>query len=167
MFFAMFFELAIVMPPSSLHADLKNLLKAKLVEKVQGSVTQKYGYVVCVISVEDPSPGKVMNTSGDVLFNLKYKAVVMKPFVGEVADGVVEKVDRFGMRVSMGPVKVFISGGLLPSGYKFSPDKNIYESNEDEIKENSEVRFRVIGVSFEGNEFHLTGTMKENYLGLL
>merc|ERR1711976_1090769 len=103
MFFVMSFEQAIIMPPSSLYKDLKNHLVAKLIEKVQGSVTEKYGYIICVISIEDPSSGKILDTSGDVLFNMRYKAVVMKPFQGEVMDGVIEKVEKYGIHVGVGP----------------------------------------------------------------
>jgi DNA-directed RNA polymerase II subunit RPB7 len=169
MFFAMLFEQAIVMPPSSLYKDLKSLLKAKLIEKVQGSVSEKYGYVICVINVEEPSCGKILDTSGDVLFNIKYKAIVMKPFVGEVVDGVIEKVEKYGIHVQVGPIRVFISNTQFPSDFVYREDNNMYESrvNSDKLKIDTEVRFRIMGVQYEGNEFHPTGTMNENYLGPL
>lgn len=169
MFFVMVFEQAIVMPPSSLYKDLKNLLKARLIEKVQGSVSEKYGYVICVINVEEPSCGKILDTSGDVLFNIKYKAVVMKPFVGEIVDGVIEKVEKYGIHVSVGPIRVFISNTQFPPDFVYREDNNLYESkvNNDKLKLDTEVRFRIMGVQYEGNEFHPTGTMNENYLGPL
>jgi DNA-directed RNA polymerase II subunit RPB7 len=169
MFFVMTFEQAIVMPPNTLHKDLKNLLKAKLIEKVQGSVTEKYGYIICVIYIEEPSSGKILDTSGDVLFNMRYKAVIMKPFQGEVLDGVIEKVEKYGIHVAVGPIKVFISNSQFPPDFVYREDNNLYESkmNNDKLKIDSEVRFRIMGVQFEGNEFHPTGTMNENYLGPL
>ncbi len=169
MFFVMNFEQAIIMPPSSLYKDLKNHLVAKLIEKVQGSVTEKYGYIICVISIEDPSSGKILDTSGDVLFNMRYKAVVMKPFQGEVMDGVIEKVEKYGIHVAVGPIKIFISNNQFPPDFIYREDNNMYESkmNSDKLKVDNEVRLRIMGVQFEGNEFHPTGTMNENYLGPL
>jgi DNA-directed RNA polymerase II subunit RPB7 len=169
MFFVMIFEQAIVIPPNLLHRDLKSHLKARLIEKVQGNVTEKYGYIICVINIEEPNAGKVLDTSGDVLFNIKYKAVVMKPFVGEVVDGVIEKVEKYGIHVGIGPIKVFISNSQFPPDFEYHEGNNVYVSKtrNDRLAVDSEVRFRIMGVQFEGNEFHPTGTMNENYLGPL
>lgn len=165
----MTFDQAIVMPPSCLYRDLKNLLKAKLIEKVQGSVSEKYGYVICVISIEEPASGKILDTSGDVLFNMKYKAVVMKPFVGEVVDGVVEKVEKYGVHVGVGPIRVFISNSQFPPDFEYNETNNQYisRSKNDKLNLDTEIRFRILGIQYEGNEFHPTGTMNENYLGPL
>jgi DNA-directed RNA polymerase II subunit RPB7 len=169
MFLVMFFEQAIIMPPSCLYKNLKDLLKAKLIEKVEGSVSEKHGYIICVLSVDDPSTGKILDTSGDVLFSIRYKAVIMKPFVGEVVDGVIEKVDQYGIHVNVGPIKVFISNSQFPPDFEYSGSNNYYisRSKNDKLSVGSEVRFRIMGVQFEGNEFHPTGTMNENYLGPL
>jgi DNA-directed RNA polymerase subunit E'/Rpb7 len=169
MFFVMDFEQAIIMSPSCLYKDLKHLLRAKLIEKVQGSISEKYGYIIVVIKVDDARTGKILDTSGDVLFNMKYRAVVMKPVVGEVVDGVSEKIDRYGIHVSVGPLKVFISNTQFPPGFEYSEQTNNYISKilNDKLSINSEVRFRIQGVQYENNEFHPTGTMNENYLGPL
>jgi DNA-directed RNA polymerase II subunit RPB7 len=169
MFFAMEFQQAIVMPPNSLNKNLKALLNAKLIEKVQGSVSEKYGYIILVISVGDISNGKILNTSGDVLFMVSYTAIVLKPFVGEVVDGVIEKIDKYGIHVSVGPMRVFISYAKFPPDFEFREDLNIYESKKvnDKLKIDSEVRLRIMGVQYEDNDFHPTGTMNEDYLGPL
>jgi DNA-directed RNA polymerase II subunit RPB7 len=169
MFFVMDFEQAIIMPPSCLYKDLKHLLKAKLIEKVQGSITEKYGYIVVVIKVDEARTGKILDTSGDVLFSMKYRAVVMKPVVGEVLDGTVEKVDRYGIHVVVGPIKVFISNTQFPPGFEYNEQNSSYTSKilNEKLGFNSEVRFRIQGVQYESNEFHPTGTMNENYLGPL
>lgn len=169
MFFVMVFEQSIVMNPNCLYKNLKSLLKAKLIEKVQGSVSEKYGYVVCVISIEEPNTGKILDTSGDVLFNIRYKAVIMKPFVGEVMNGVIDKVDQYGIHVGVGPIKVFISNTQFPPDFEYNPNSNFYisRSKNDKLGVNTEIRFRITGVQFEGNEFHPTGTMNDNYLGPL
>jgi DNA-directed RNA polymerase II subunit RPB7 len=169
MFFVMSFEQPIIMPPNCLYKDLRNLLKARLIERVQGSVSEKYGYVICVLNVDDSSSGKVLDTTGDVLFNMRYRAVVMKPFEGEIMDGVIEKVDKYGVQVGVGPFRVFISNSQFPPDFEYNESNNTYVSKtqNDKLAVDSEVRFRIIGVQFENNEFHPTGTMNEHYLGPL
>lgn len=163
------FQQAIVMPPSSLNKNLKALLKSKLIEKVQGSVTEKYGYIILVYTVGEISNGKILNTSGDVLFMVSYSAIVMKPFVGEVMDGVIDKVDKYGIQASVGPMRVFISNGNFPPDFEYKEDQNIYESKKlnDKLKLDTEIRFRILGVQYEDNNFHPTAIMNEDYLGPL
>ena len=155
------------MPCYALGPNLSFLIKANLIEKVQGTVTEKYGYVVCVLKVEEIGPGKVVDTSGDVLFFIKYKAIIMKPFVGEVCDGLVTMVEKHGVHVEVGPMKVFISKGLFPPDYVFDETSSSFigETIDDKVGMNSEVRFKIQGLNFERKEFYATGTMAENYLG--
>jgi DNA-directed RNA polymerase II subunit RPB7 len=169
MFFVLTFEQPIIMAPSCLYKDLQALIKAKLIEKVLGSVSEKYGYIVCVIKVDEPTAGKILDTSGDVLFNVRYKAVVMKPFPGEVVDGVIEKVDKWGVHVEVGPIKVFISNSNFPIDFEYCENQNCYisKSQNDKLSIDTEIRFRILNVQFESNNFHPTGTMNEDYLGPL
>lgn len=157
----------IVMNPSSLGKELQNLIKAKLIERVQGSVTERYGYIICVVKFMEIGYGKILDTSGDVLFNVKYKAVVLKPFINEIMDGVVEKIEPYGVHVSAGVLKIFISSSNFPGDFEYNENTKSYksESQNDEIRIDSEVRFRITGINFEFNEFLSTGVMNESYLG--
>ena len=168
MLFIMKFEEELILSPNILSKNLKNIIKAKLIEKVQGSVTEKYGYLICVISIGEIPNGVILDTTGDILFKITYRAVVMKPFEGEVCDGVVEKIDQYGLHVTVGPFKVFISNSSFPPGFEYNPNNNIYTSeNSDSLRVNSEVRFRIKGVQFINGDFQPTGTMADNYLGPL
>jgi DNA-directed RNA polymerase II subunit RPB7 len=163
----MVFDEAVVMPPSYLGPELQSILKAKLIEKVEGSCTERCGYIVCVLKVEEISTGKILDTSGDVLFNIKYKAVVLKPFVNEVLDGVIEKVDKYGVTVTVGPVLFFISNKNFHNEFEYNENTNTYVSNQqnEKLAVDVEVRFRVLGTRFEANKITGTGIMSEDYLG--
>lgn len=169
MFFVLTFEQPILMSPSCLYKDLQALIKAKLIEKVLGSVSEKYGYIVCVIKVDEPNDGKILDTSGDVLFNVRYRAVVMKPFPGEVIDGVIQDVDKYGVHVEVGPIKVFISHSNFPSDFEYNENQNCYfsKSQNDKLAIDTEVRFRISNVQFAENNFRPIGIMNEDYLGPL
>lgn len=169
MFFIMKFEQELTLSPSNLKKDVRNIIKAKLIEKVQGSVSEKHGYIICVISIGDIPNGVILDTTGDILFNVTYRAVVMKPFPGEVCDGVVDKIDQYGLHVCVGPIKVFISNSQFPPDFEYSANNNFYisQSKADKLTVNMDIRFRIKGVQFVNNEFKPTGTMAENYLGPL
>ena len=168
MLFIMKFEEELILSPSVLTKNLKNIIKAKLIEKVQGSVTEKYGYLICVISIGEIPNGIILDTTGDILFKITYRAVVMKPFEGEVCDGVVEKIDPYGLHVSVGPIKVFISNSQFPPNFEYIANSNFYISGKSEkLAVNTEIRFRMQGIQFVNNEFKPIGTMADNYLGPL
>lgn len=158
----------LILPPSILSRNLKNIIKAKLLAKVQGSVSEKYGYVICVINIGDIPNGVIMDTTGDLLFTVSYKAVVMKPFKGEVCEGVITKLDQFGIHVSVGPMTVYISNSDFPPHFTYNDVNKIYVSSKSEkLAIDKEVRFRINGIQYVGKEFKPKGTMSENYLGPL
>lgn len=170
MFFVKIFTESIILDPSSLGRDLENLIRAALIEKVQGSVSQKYGYIICVIKTLEIGKGKILDTTGEVIFNVKYKAVVMKPILNEIIDGVVEKVESYGINVTAGVLKkIFISKNHFPGDFQYNENTNSFKSQEmnDEVKVDSDIRFRITGINFELNQFLCTGTMSEAYLGPL
>jgi DNA-directed RNA polymerase subunit E'/Rpb7 len=58
---------------------------------------------------EDISDGRVQDTSGDVIYKVKFKALVFRPFRGEVLDGVIHEVSSNGIVIESGPLHSFIS----------------------------------------------------------
>jgi DNA-directed RNA polymerase II subunit RPB7 len=165
----MIFVEPIIMDPSSLGREVENLIRAELVEKVQGSVSLKYGYIVCVMKILKIGQGKVLDTTGNVIFNVEYKAVVMKPMINELMEGVVEKVESYGVNVTAGLLrKIFISSNHFPGDFVYDENTNSFKSKDlnEEVKVDSEIRFRVTAINYEMNQFLCTGTMNEAYLGL-
>ena len=59
--------------------------------------------------VESTTDGRIQDTSGEVIYRVFFKALVMKPFRGEVLDGVVKDVNSEGFMIRSGPLESFIS----------------------------------------------------------
>ncbi len=64
---------------------------------------------------EDISDGKIQDTSGEVIYKVKFKALVFRPFRGEVLDGEVIEVNDNGFMIESGPIKSFISAMVSDS----------------------------------------------------
>jgi len=58
---------------------------------------------------EEISDGRVQDTTGDVIYKVKFKALVFRPFRGEVLDGEVIEINDNGFMIESGPLKSFIS----------------------------------------------------------
>lgn len=69
-------------------------LETKLYSDVEGTCTGALGYIIAVVSILDIGKGLVLPGSGQAEFITRYRAIVFKPFKGEVLDSVVTNVNK-------------------------------------------------------------------------
>lgn len=69
-------------------------LESKLYADVEGTCSGQFGYIIAVVSILDIGKGIVLSGSGQAEFITRYRAIVFKPFKGEVVDGVVKDVSK-------------------------------------------------------------------------
>lgn len=69
-------------------------LESKLYSDVEGKCSGQFGYIIAVVSMSDIGSGIVLSGSGQAEFVARYRAIVFKPFKGEVVDGVVNNVTK-------------------------------------------------------------------------
>jgi DNA-directed RNA polymerase II subunit RPB7 len=62
---------------------------------------------------DEISDGKIQDTSGEVIYKVKFKALVFRPFRGEILDGIVSEVSSNGILIESGPLKSFITKDVL------------------------------------------------------
>ena len=72
--------------------------------------------------------GYIMDGSGDIIFKMSYEAVLFRPFVNEVSDGIIEKILPLdgGIHVKVGPMLVFIPKEYIPNTYILEEKNNYY-----------------------------------------
>ncbi|OCB83982.1 hypothetical protein A7U60_g8653 [Sanghuangporus baumii] len=73
---------------------MAQFLESKLYSDVEGTCSGQFGYIIAVVSVLDIGKGMVLPGSGQAEFVTRYRAIVFKPFKGEVVDGVVANVNK-------------------------------------------------------------------------
>lgn len=71
-----------------------NFLESKLYSDVEGTCSGEFGYIIAVVSILDIGKGMVLAGSGQAEFVTRYRAIVFKPFKGQVVDGVVNNVTK-------------------------------------------------------------------------
>ena len=54
----------------------------------------RYGFVIAVTSIDNVGAGLIQPGQGFVVYPVKYKAIVFRPFKGEVLDAVVTQVNK-------------------------------------------------------------------------
>lgn len=82
---------------------------------------EKYGWVISVLKIIKQGDG-VVNDEGDVVFLVEFAALMFKPILNEVLDGVVTQCVNHGLKVNVGPFLVFIDHLNMPANLEFSEE---------------------------------------------
>jgi len=127
--------------------------------------------VIGVTIIDTIGDGEILPGRGFCRFPIRYKAIVFRPFKGEVVDGVVTQVNKVGLMVDVGPMGCFISRHSIPSDMEFDPDSNppCYKTKEEDmvIQQDDEIRLKIVGTRVDANEIFSIGSLMDDYLGLV
>ncbi|KAF1561817.1 UNVERIFIED_CONTAM: DNA-directed RNA polymerase II subunit RPB7, partial [Eudyptes pachyrhynchus] len=117
-------EHEILLHPRYFGPNLLNTVKQKLFTEVEGTCTGKYGFVIAVTTIDNIGAGVIQPGRGFVLYPVKYKAIVFRPFKGEVVDAVVTQVNKVTLGAGGGGVPVPPVSPSIPSEMEFDPNSN-------------------------------------------
>lgn len=84
----------ILLHPSYFGPRMLQYLESKLYADVEGTCSGQFGYIIAVVTILNIGEGMVLPGSGQAEFITRYRAIVFKPFKGEVVDGVVNNVNK-------------------------------------------------------------------------
>lgn len=169
MFFLKDSERTITLHPQMFGPRTRDILTHKLKEDVEGTNMGNH-YIISIIPELDISEGRIVPGSGYAEYTINYRAVVWRPFKGEVLDATVNKVLELGFHVDIGPMPGFVSKASMPSDFKFDGNAtppNFSDSGGYKIEKGSRVRLKIMGVRAEIGSMYGVGTIKEDYLGPL
>ena len=108
MFFVKDLEYLVRLHPSYFNAEARAVVENKVYADVEGTNTGTM-LIVAVISIDDVSDPKIQPGTGYALYTVAYRAIVWRPFRGEVVDGLVSSVLANGFLCDVGGLAVFVS----------------------------------------------------------
>ncbi len=73
---------------------MEQYLENTLYSDVEGTCSGAHGYIIAVLSILDIGHGSIQTGTGQAEFITRYRAIVFKPFRGEVVDGIVGEVNK-------------------------------------------------------------------------
>lgn len=171
MFYHLSLHHEILLHPKYFGPQLLMTVKKKLFNEIEGTCSGKYGFIIAVTAIDSIGAGHLLPGRGFAKFPVKYKAVVFRPFKGEVLEGVVTQVNKVGIFVEIGPLKCFVSKQSIPPDMEFDLSSNppMYRSKDDNtvIQPDDEVRVKIMGTRVDAKEFFAIGTLADHYLGLI
>ena len=173
MFYVKQLEHEIELEPIHFGPKLRATIVRLLKEDVEGLALANYGYVVNVIEVPEDKirSGIIEYDTGNVVFYVKYTALLLRPFINEVLDATVSQCNQLGFFAFVGPLRIFVSKHSMPedmfNGYDNEKDAWISDDKEVQITSGCGVRLKIKGRTVEQGNITAIGTIKDNYLGLI
>jgi len=171
MFFHISLDKSLLLHPRYFGPNLRSTLVTKLHSEVEGTCSGRYGFIITVTSVEKIGLGKVQEGTGHVMFPIKFKAIVFRPFKGEILDAVVTQVNKMGFFAEAGPLQIFVSRQLMPSDMNFDPHSTpacfVSEDGTVKVEKDTEVRVKIVGTRVDATEIFSIGSIKDDYLGVI
>lgn len=171
MFYVKTLEHEIVLTPVHFGPKLKATIVRLLKEEVEGLALATYGYVVTVIDVPEDQirSGIIEYDTGDVVFYVKYTALLLRPFMNEVLDATVSQCNPLGFFAFVGPLRIFVSKHNMPedmfNGFDSNSDAWVSDDKEVVISSGTGVRLKIKGRTVESGNITAIGGIKDNYLG--
>ncbi|XP_065186711.1 DNA-directed RNA polymerase II subunit RPB7-like [Sycon ciliatum] len=170
MFFHLELEHEILLHPRYFGRSLLDTVTRKLFTEVEGTCHGKCGFVIAVTTIESIGDGFIQPGRGFVIYPVKYKAIVFRPFKGEVLDAVVKDVNKVGLFTEIGPLQCFVSRHSIPGNMEFDPNSNppCYKTENEEmvIQQNDEIRLKIVGTRVDAADIFAIGSLMDDYLGL-
>uniref|UniRef100_A0A5K3FIY3 DNA-directed RNA polymerase II subunit RPB7 n=1 Tax=Mesocestoides corti TaxID=53468 RepID=A0A5K3FIY3_MESCO len=173
MFYHIRLEHEILLHPKYFGPNLIETVKAKLFSDVEGTCSGKYGFVVAVTNIDHIGAGILLPGRGFVQYHIVYRAIVFRPFKGEVVDALVTQVNKVGIFAEAGPLSIFISKYSVPTGVRLEPSEipaepdkeDNRENNRESIQVDDRLRVRIIGLRVDASAIFAVGSLMEDFLG--
>ncbi|KAF1992103.1 DNA-directed RNA polymerase II 19 kDa polypeptide [Aulographum hederae CBS 113979] len=169
MFFLHEIERIVNLHPSYFGPKMEDEINKSLTDALEGKNMGSY-FVLCILQNWEISEGRCVPGTGTAEYTVHLKAVVWKPFRGEIVDGRVKNVIENGFFVEIGPLSCFVNKNMIPSDmvYDGNATPPQWTDNADQvIEKGTQVRLKIKGIRGEIGDMFSIGTIKEDYLGLL
>ncbi|KXL46965.1 hypothetical protein M433DRAFT_87331 [Acidomyces richmondensis BFW] len=169
MFFVKELEYRVTLHPSFFNQGAPQAVIEKLYTDREGKNLGTM-MIVAIIDVTDVSEPKIVPGTGFADYDISYRAIVWRPFKGEVVDGLVSSVVHNGFFVDVGGLSVFVSKAMIPPQLKYTVEGSTpsFTDNQDQtVERGSQVRLRIKGIRGEMDQMFAIGSIREDYLGPL
>ncbi|KAF2172960.1 hypothetical protein M409DRAFT_62603 [Zasmidium cellare ATCC 36951] len=167
MFFIAHRERELTMHPSFFDSAATEKIKEQLHSDLEGTIEGTL-MIIQIIEIDEISEPMLVPGTGMAKYNVSYRALVWRPFRGEVVDGMVTNVVNNGFFVDVGGMNVFVSKAMIPNQLKYTVEgstPSFTDNSEQMIEKGSQVRLRIKGIRGEIGAMFAIGSIREDYLG--
>ena len=143
--------------------NLDEVIEEMVHKTFEGTMRKKYGLIVVTDNIRPVGDGKVIHGDGAMYQRVRFDALVFKPELQEVVDGVVCEVVEFGVFCHIGPLDALIHMSQIMNDYvEIDVENEMMKGKENKLvlRKLDAVRARVVALSL--NDL----TPRESKIGL-
>ena len=159
--------------PEQLGLPIMAAVGRALRDKLEGHIDKKLGALVAVLDVVDIGDGRILFGDGGVYYEATFDALMYKPIMQEVTEGVVVEVVEFGAFIGVGPLDGLIHVSQLTDDFVSYDGKSarlVFKESGRAVTEGDKLRARIVAVSLNERDPHESRiglTMRQPFLGKL
>ncbi|MEA1943834.1 MAG: DNA-directed RNA polymerase [Euryarchaeota archaeon] len=159
--------------PEQLGMPVTDAVRISLREKLEGRIDKKLGSLVVILDVIDVGEGRILFGDGGVYYETTFNALMYKPVMQEVVEGVVVEIVEFGAFIGVGPLDGLVHVSQLTDDYVSYDGKNarlVFKESGRAIGEGDKLRARIVAISLNERDPHESRiglTMRQPALGKL
>jgi DNA-directed RNA polymerase subunit E' len=157
-------------PPEKLGTDVKKAIRAAIADQLEGTINQRLGVILSVLSIERIGEGRILPNDAGVYYNCEFQLLTFKPEMHEIVEGEVIDNTEFGSFVRIGPMDGLVHISQLMDDFVSFDNKNSVFLGKDSkrtLKEGDLVRARIISASFGVGDNKIGLTMRQSGLGAI
>jgi DNA-directed RNA polymerase subunit E' len=95
-------------PPEYLGQDLAKVMDTLVQASFEGRLSKQHGMTVLTLDVEPLGEGILIHGDGAIYQRVKFKALVFKPEIQELVNGIICEVVEFGAFAHIGPLDALV-----------------------------------------------------------
>lgn len=118
MFFIAHRERELTMHPSFFDSAATEKIREQLHQDLEGTIEGTL-MIIQIIEIDEISEPMLVPGTGMAKYNVSYRALVWRPFRGEVVDGMVTNVVNNGFFVDVGGMNVFVSKAVCDKPWAY------------------------------------------------
>ncbi len=173
----MYYETEIIetvrVPPKMFNEPLKDVTLQICEEQFENTVNPTYGMIVAVIDILEVGLGKIIPGDGGTYHQVRFRAITYLPKQGEILQGEVTEVTRYGVFIRAGCVDVLCHVSQILAKEKFRHVSRtqhgvlLGSKTGKTIRTGDIVRAKVINASVDQKSIKVAVKMSEEGLGPL
>jgi len=164
-------EDTIRIPPEKFGEDLDKVIDETVQKTFEGTMRKQYGVIVVADNIKPLGDGIVIHGDGAMYQKVMFDALMFKPELQEVLDGVVCEIVEFGAFCHIGPLDALIHMSQIMNDYvevDSTAEMIVGKEKKKTLKIGDAVRARVVAVSLNelsARESKIGLTMRQPALG--
>jgi DNA-directed RNA polymerase subunit E' len=164
-------EDTIRIPPEKFGEDLDKVIEETVQKTFEGTMRKQYGLIVVADNIKPIGDGIVIHGDGAMYQKVMFDALMFKPELQEVLDGVVCEIVEFGAFCHIGPLDALIHMSQIMNDYvevDSTAELIVGKEKKKTLKIGDAVRARVVAVSLNelsARESKIGLTMRQPALG--